>query len=164
MASKAFPTIVSTRRDGESPVTQALLTDYHARDESLISQPIDTRFPEKVVNANVFTEMTRITLFLPAAVATVDGAVTLVFVFEAKVAATVTGRIRVKLGSGGTYVETGDVVGTAYARFALTVSAANVAAAADAETDLIIEGRYTATAGNVSVRCEWAASRIERAP
>lgn len=161
--SKAFTTIVSTRRDGESPVTQQLLQDFHDRDEALISQPIDTRFPEKIVNASGFTEMFRLNVYLPACAGTADGAVTLVFVFEAKVASGVNGRVRAKLGSGGTYVETGNITGTAYARFALTLPAADVAAAAGFEVDLIIEGHYTATAGNVYVRCGWCASRIERA-
>jgi hypothetical protein len=162
--SKAFPTIVSTRRDGESPVTQSLLQDFHDRDESLISQPIDTRFAEKTVNAAGFTEMFRLNLFLPKCVGTADGAVTLVFVFEAK--ANAVGnlcRIRTKLGAGGTYVETADINAAAYARFALTISAADVAAAADSEVELIVEGRYTGTAGAVFIRCEWCASRVERA-
>jgi len=162
--SKAFPTIDATRRDGESPVTEQLLQDFHDRDESLISQPIDTRFSEQSVNAAAFTQMFSLLLFIPACAATTDGDVTLVFVFEAKVAAGVVGRVRAKLNSGGTYVETGNITGAGYTRFALTIPAADVAAAADAEPALVVEGRYTATAGNVFVRCEWGASRIERAP
>lgn len=162
--SKAFPAIVSGRRDGNSPVTQQLMTDFHGRDEALISQPIDTRFVEKSVNATGFTEMFRLNIHLPACAGSTDGAVTLVVVFESKVAAGVTGRIRIKLGAGGTYVQTADIVVTAYGRIALTIPAADVLANADAEADLIFEGRYTATAGLVYARCEWAASRLERAP
>jgi len=161
--AKVFPEIVLTRRDGESPTTQDLMTDYHARDEALISQPIDTRFPEKIVNAAAFTEATRLNLFLPACAGTLDGNVTLVFVLEVKVAAGVTGRVRAKLGAAGTYVESANIVSTAYVRLALTIPAADVLAAADTEKDLIVEARYTATAGNVYARCEWSASRIERA-
>ena len=162
--SKALPTIVLSRRDGRSPVTQTLMQDYHDRDEAMISQPIDTRFSEKSVTNAAFTEIGRLTLYLPPSAGTVDGAVTLVFVFEAK--ANAVGnlcRVRAKLGAAGTYVETGDINATAYARFALTLPAADVLAAADVEADLIFEGRHTGTAGAVSVRCEWSASRIERA-
>jgi len=163
--SKLYQDIHISRRDGESPITQDLLQDYHDRDEALITQPIDTRFDEKSVNAAAFTEMFRLRLFLPMCAGTLDGDVTLVFVFEAKAAAVGNlCRIRAKLGAGGTYVETGDINSTAYARFALTIPAADVATAADAEADLIVEGRYTGTAGNVFARCEWSASRIERAP
>ncbi len=162
--SKSFPGIVLSRRDGESPVTQQLIQDFHDRDEALISQPIDTRFPEQSVNSSVFTALATLNIFLPACVGTADGDVTLVFVFEAKAAAVGNlCRVRAKLGAGGTFVETANINATTYARFALTIPAADVAAAADSEVSLIIEGRYTGTAGAVFIRCEWCASRIERA-
>lgn len=162
--SKAFPTIASTEIDGESPVTEALVGKFYDRDESLISAPVDTRFAAISTASGAFVQIGTVKLWLPASVGTAGGDVTLVVVFEARVTgAATTGRVRMRLGAGGTYQETGDITSTTFSRFALTIPAADVAANADAEVDLEIEGRLTVGATGVEARCVYSASRLERA-
>jgi hypothetical protein len=162
--SKSFPTIASTEIDGESPVTETLVGKFYDRDESLISAPVDTRFGTLSTASGAFVQVGTVKLWLPASVGTAGGNVTLVVVFEARVTAgATTGRVRMRLGAGGTYQETGDITSTTFSRFALTITAADVAANADAEVDLEIEGRVTAGAGSTELRCVYSASRLERA-
>lgn len=162
--SKSFPTIASTEIDGESPVTVELVGKFWDREESLISCPIDTRFALATRGAAGFAQVKTVRLWLPAYVATAGGAVTLVFVFEARTSTSgTTGNVRARLGASGAYQTTASISSQSFAYFTLTIPASEVAAAADSEKDLEIEADRTAGTGNVEVKCESTASRFERA-
>ena len=160
--SRSFPSIVSTRRDAESPVNESVMDDYHDRDEGLVSFPIDTRFePVTGITAAAFTEQKRIPEFFPAAVGSADSAVQLVVVLEVRVQGTASGRVRVRLGDSGTFVTGATFSSTSWAFQTFTLSSTDTEAAADSQEDLIVEAIRDTGGGTIEVACTNAASRVE---
>ena len=160
MAAKAWTDIATTRVDGKSPVTELLLTDYWARQECLVTQLVDVRFAEVSHNTTSYTTKVSIPIFLHPAAGTAGGTnCTLVLVFEAKVS-TGTGNIRARIGSG-TYQSVA-VTGSTYARFAITISAADVNTYKGQEITLSID-LQAPSGGTIYARNEWSCTRLERA-
>lgn len=156
--SKAWTNITAATIGAEKKVNVALLGSFHSNQEALISQPIDTRFAEFTGPATFDIEV-----YIPAAVATLEGDVTLVVRLEARVSAGgTTGQVRVKLGAGS-FVTSSSFTSTSYAFFTLTISSADVKAVADTVAILQVETLRTAGSGDVLARCGSASSRLERA-
>jgi hypothetical protein len=160
--SKAFTAIAATDMDGKSPVTQTRLQQYHDRDEALISGPIDTRFAEVSTGVSSYTEVARVPLWIPPQAGTTAGDITLVVHFQRKVS-TGNGRVRMRLGGSGTWMETASFSNTSYAHDTLTIPAADVLAAKDSTVDLIVEAKDNGGGATTFVKCESSASRLERA-
>ena len=166
MAAKTFPDIAATDRDAESPCTEDLFGDYHTRDEAAISQRVDTTFDEASKTSASFVDLLspHKLVYIPAPVTTAASVVRLVVVLEVKITGGTSADIRVRLGSAGTYVTITGITRTTYdgTRETFTLSATDVAAAADSEESLIIQVLKTG-GGSVEVRCLDSASRLEAA-
>lgn len=160
MAAKTWTDIATTRVDGESPVTEQLLTDYWSRQESLVTQLVDVRFSEVSHNTTSYTNKVSTTLFLHPGAGTAGGTnCTLVLVFEAKVSAG-TGNIRARIGSG-TYQSVA-VTSTGYARHQITISAADVNTYKGQEIALTID-LQAPSGGTIYAQNLWSCCRLERA-
>lgn len=156
----SYPTMAASEYDGESPITEALIIKFHDRDEALISQPIDTRFAEGSNNTNSYVQIASLSVFIPQAAATTDGNVTLVVVLQARVTAG-NGKVRVKLGAGS-YVESAEFANTSYADKTITIAVADVRAAAGTAVALVVETKYSTSAGTCYAKCDTCASHLER--
>lgn len=161
MSGKPFPTIIPERREGEKPLTEQLLADFHGRDESLLSVPLDARFEEATRSVSGFAlGPAEFPVWIPAAVETADGDVEIVLVFEAFVS-TGTGQVRARLGGAGTFI-VADVTATSYSRTEIRLPSADVKANAGDEVSVRIEISPPAS-GSITIRNVWgAASRFER--
>lgn len=73
-----FPDIVTTRRDVDSPLDEALFLDFYNRDEGLSEHPFFLAFTEVSTTATSFTTLATFKLYIPVA------AVRLVCAFQAK--------------------------------------------------------------------------------
>ena len=167
LKAKNFPGIATTEIDTESAVIESLMTKFWDREESLISIPVDCRWPEVTRAATGFAEVARVRVYVPQSAGTSGGAqVTLVLPFEAKNSdGTSTGNVRIKLGTGGTFqtaaIAAGDNV---YTRKSVTIPAADVNTSKGTEVELIIEMERTAGTGTLYCKNVWGgASRHERA-
>ena len=158
-----FPAITDARTDGKSKVSQQLLRDYRDRDESLGSCLVDTFFTEVNTNNTSFAEVHRHSIWLPPVAGTTVKTPSFVLGFRAYMQdAGAVGRVRAKLGTSGTYVESGDITDTSYGNpIELSLPAADCRTNAGQTADLIIEAKRASGTGQIRLKSEDSISRLE---
>jgi len=161
--AKAWQNIAAAEVDAESAFIEALVGKFHSNQEALISVPVDTRFPAASAAAAA-TVVANIELWIPPAVATLEGAVTLVIRAEGYADVGTVGRLRFKLGAG-TPVDSSDLPTgvTAWGFVTVTISSTDVKAVAGTHATLEVTLVRVSGAGTVFGRCLSSSSRLERA-
>lgn len=143
-------------------VIEDYLDKMHQNQESLISQPVGYSFDEVTENGTGYVSKVIQEIYVPPAVATLQGDVVLAVRLDPKVDAG-TGRIQIRLGSGS-WVESSTFSNTSYGTYiTLIISNTDLKAVADSYAELELQLKVAAT-GPAYCRYNGAGTHFERQP
>ncbi len=169
MTALAWPTLPVGVLDGERSVTEDTITTLHTAAESLITQPVESQFPEEALGATTHNGSNLLFGLVPVSPIDTDfGTVNLVMLLEVKLASAGSDTIGfqaydlVAAAVIGSEVITAAITSTVYVDLVVTIPASSFVSKLNDSNIWISARQVTAGAPTPAVRCEYLATRWER--